>query len=217
MATTTRHARGATAGTSGTGRGGVRAVREGRLSATDWIQAGQELLRERGISAIKLAALTERLGVSTGSFYHHFADFEQYLGALADHYSVERVQRDLDSATSGGDTGPVERLKRLARQSLQAGTFDLDRAMRIWATMDPRAEAATRRGEALVLDFITRAFIDLGFERAEAALRARVLLSVNVSPLRHASEASGADFYRGCLRLLTRDAPGLAARRTARK
>jgi len=69
---------------TGNRSGGVRAVREGRLSATDWIQAGQELLRERGISAIKLAALTERLGVSTGSFYHHFADFEQYLGALAD-------------------------------------------------------------------------------------------------------------------------------------
>jgi len=47
--------------------------------------------------------------------------------------------------------------------------------------MDPRAEAATRRGEALVLDIHHPAFFDLGFERAEAALRARILLSVNVS------------------------------------
>lgn len=185
----------------------ARASRE-RLSATDWMEAGQALLREQGISAIKLAALTRRLGVSTGSFYHHFSDFEQYLGALADHYTAEKVRRDLDSVTSGGQVGPVERLQRLARRSLQAGTFELDRAMRIWATMDPRARAAVQRGEALVLAFVEGAFRDMGFDPAEAALRARVLLSVNVAPLVHASEQSRADFFRGCLRLLIEDAPG---------
>lgn len=199
-------------------RAGVRSgaqERAARLCAADWLQAGQELLCEKGISSIKLAALTRRLGVSTGSFYHHFTDFEQYLGALADHYTVERVMIDLQVAASGDDAGPVERLQRLARRSNQAGTFDLDRAMRIWATMDPRAEAAVRRGEALVLDFIAQCFIDLGFDAAEAALRAGMLLSVNVAPFQHPAIASRADFLRGCLRLMIQDAPALLRRSSA--
>lgn len=187
--------------------GRVRTQRDGRLSARDWIAAGQDLLREQGISAMKLAALTRRLGVSTGSFYHHFPDFEQYLGALAESYSLDRVMADLESALRDADTSPVARLKSLGRQSVKAGTFELDRAMRIWATMDPRAEAALRRAEATVLDFITEAFTELGFERAEASLRARILLSTNVSPLLPQGEGSHADFFRGCLRLMVSDAP----------
>lgn len=181
--------------------------REGRLSGADWLEAGQQLLCERGISAIKLAELTRRLGVSTGSFYHHFTDFEQYLGELANHYTVERVMSDLQVAGSDGEAPPVERLRRLARRSNEAGTFALDRAMRIWATMDPRAEAAVRRAEALVLDFTARCFVDLGFDREEALLRAGVLLSVNVAPFEHPLIASRADFMRGCLRLMVQDAP----------
>jgi AcrR family transcriptional regulator len=181
--------------------------REGRLSAHDWIVAGQDLLRAQGISAMKLAALTARLGVSTGSFYHHFADFEQYLGALAESYSLERVMHDLEAALKDGDHSPVGRIRSLGRQSLKAGTFELDRAMRIWATMDPRAEAALRRAEKIVLDFITDAFAELGFPRQEAALRARILLSSNVSPLLPQGEKSHADFFRGCLQLMVADAP----------
>lgn len=181
--------------------------REGRLSAHDWITAGQDLLRAEGISAIKLAALTTRLGVSTGSFYHHFPDFEHYLGALAESYSLERVMHDLEHALRDGEHSPIGRIQSLGRQSLKAGTFELDRAMRIWATMDPRAEAALRRAEKIVLDFITEAFTELGFAPPEAGLRARILLSSNVSPLLPQGENSRADFFRGCLALMVADAP----------
>ena len=181
--------------------------RERRLGARDWLAAGQHLLREQGISAIKLAALTRRLGVSTGSFYHHFTDFEHYLGELAQSYSLDLVMQDLELALRDCASSPIARLENLARQSLKAGTFELDRAMRVWATMDPHAEAALRRAEATVLDFITEAFDDLGFEAAEASLRARMLLSMNVSPLLPEGRGSHAEFFKGCLRLLVGDAP----------
>lgn len=173
----------------------------------DWLLAGQALLREQGITAVKLAPLTQRLGVSTGSFYHHFADFETYLGALADSYSLDRVMDDLAQAMSAAGRSPVARLQSLARQSLKAGTFELDRAMRVWATMDPRAEAALRRAESTVLAFVSDAFRELGFDRAEADLRARILLSANVSPLIPHGQGSHAAFFRGCLRLMLAGAP----------
>ena len=45
-----------------------------RLSADDWIQAGFALLAEGGPNALRLDRLCERLEVTKGSFYWHFAD-----------------------------------------------------------------------------------------------------------------------------------------------
>jgi len=160
----------------------AREARNGRLKRKDWIRAGQNMLRERGISGLKLFSLTSRLGVSTGSFYHHFSDFEEYLGAVAQYYSADLVQGLIDR-TMTGNPDPTTRMRRLAQLSLADKTFDLDAAMRIWATMDERAAVTVERAEKLVLNFLGRAFEDLGFQPMEAALRSRILLSVNLVPL----------------------------------
>lgn len=193
-------------GAAGRRRGSVsrsrKAKGERRRTVADWIAAGQDILREEGVAGLKLAPLTRRLGVSTGSFYHHFADFEDYLGALADHYSLDRVQGELN-LTLAGETDPIGRIKCLGRISLRQGTFDLDRAMRIWATMDPRAERTVRKGEAMVLSFLADCFGALGFPPEEAQLRAYILLSVNVAPLGLPQGQSRRLFFRNTLRLLT--------------
>jgi AcrR family transcriptional regulator len=160
---------------------GARAERsKDRLGRDDWIASGQVILRKSGISAVKLSALTARLGVSIGSFYHHFTNFEQYLGALADSHSADTVQREIDFACEK-NASPVERIRRLSSISLKEGTWDLHRAIRVWASMDARAEKSLRRAEKLVLDFLNKAFRDMGFSADEAALRARILLSVNIA------------------------------------
>ncbi len=155
---------------------------EGRLTRQDWILAGQDLLRAEGIASLKLSNLTRRLAVSTGSFYHHFTDFEDYLGAVAEYFSADRVQGLIDR-TLAGNPDPVTRMQRLAKLSLEDHTFELDRAMRIWATMDERAAVTVAKSEQLVLAFLAQAFGDLGFPPAEAYLRGRILLSANIAPI----------------------------------
>ncbi|MGB3866971.1 MAG: TetR/AcrR family transcriptional regulator [Xanthobacteraceae bacterium] len=150
------------------------------MTRKDWILAGQDILRAEGIAGLKISNLTKRLHVSTGSFYHHFTDFESYLGAVAEDFSADRVQGLIDR-TLEGNPDPVTRMQRLARLSLDDHTFELDRAMRIWATMDERAATTVTRSERLVLAFLTRAFEDLGFPASEASLRARILLSTNIA------------------------------------
>ncbi len=181
---------------------GLGARRDGgRLSRRDWIVAGQDVLREHGVSGLKLAPLTRRLGVSTGSFYHHFPDFDAYLGAVAEAFSIDRVQGLLDRARAEG-VDPVGRIRALAKLSLADHTFDLDRAMRVWATMEERARIAMRRAEELVLAFLTEAFCDLGFSPSEASLRAGVLLSVNVMPLSMRDPKTRSAFFKDALRLM---------------
>ena len=173
-----------------------------RLCRDDWIAAGQAVLRAQGITAVKLATLTSRLGVSIGSFYHHFTNFEEYLGALAEHYSVERVREELARAQEG-DPDPLTRIRRLGAISTQRGTFDLDLAMRVWATMDARAAQALQRAEELVLAFLAQAFGDLGFDAEGARLRARLLLAANVATLGGLDARGHARFLRESLTLLS--------------
>jgi hypothetical protein len=135
------------------------------------------------------------------SFYHHFADFEEYLGAVADFFSADRVQGVID-LTMIDNPDPVTRIRRLAKLSLEDHTFELDAAMRIWATMDERAAVTVARSEKLVLAFLAQAFEDLGFAPTEASLRARMLLSVNIAPLLTSSEKSRRSFFRRALEIL---------------
>lgn len=182
-------------------RARATAGQQGRLGRGDWIAAGQDILRAQGIAGLKLAALTRRVGVSTGSFYHHFTDFDDYLGAVADAYPMERVQSVLDQ-TARDQPDPLTRMRRLARNSVQEGTFELDRAMRVWATMDARVEAVVRKAEALVLAFLAEAFAELGFDRSQAEQRARMLLAINVTQLVQLEPAARRDFLAASLDLL---------------
>lgn len=178
---------------------------EGRLTRKDWILAGQDILRAEGIAGLKLSNLTGRLGVSTGSFYHHFTDFEDYLGAVAEYFSADRVQGLIDR-TLVGDPDPVTRMQRLAKLSLEDHTFELDKAMRIWATMDERAAITVARSERLVLAFLTQAFEDLGFPSAEASLRARILLSANIAPILTSDGKSRRSVFKRTLEILVNPA-----------
>ena len=174
---------------------------EGRLTQKDWILAGQDMLRAEGIGGLKLSNLTKRLGVSTGSFYHHFTDFEDYLGAVAESFSADRVQGLIDR-TLVGDPDPVTRMQSLAKLSLEDHTFELDKAMRIWATMDERAAITVARSERLVLAFLSQAFEELGFSSAEASLRARLLLSANIAPILSSDGKSRRSVFKRTLEIL---------------
>src|SRR5688572_30336195 len=54
-----------------------------RLTVDDWVAAGLEIMAEDGVGGVKIHRLCERLGVTKGSFYWHFRDLDEYLGAVA--------------------------------------------------------------------------------------------------------------------------------------
>lgn len=145
-----------------------------QLTRRDFLEAGQDLLREQGIAGVKLRALLDRLRVTTGSFYHHFADIGAYLDALADHYGDDNVQRVIEAA---GALPAAERLVALQQMAAEWDIPRLDRAMRIWATTSERAAAAVARLDAALLTLMREALVDLGFDEREAQVRALLAYS----------------------------------------
>ena len=143
-----------------------------------WLSAGQALLRRGGGGAVKLQALPEELGLTTGSFYHHFRGMPDYLDQLARHYGSDQPRESLALAE---DPDPRVRLRKLHPLSLDERMGPLDAAMRDWAGNNPLAATAVRDADEILLQFIERAFLDLGYPRRAAQTRAMLLLSAGVA------------------------------------
>lgn len=170
---------------------GVRST----LTQRDWLIAGQKLMREGGVRAVKLSTLTDALSVTSGSFYHHFRNMEQYLDALAAFYGDAQPTEGLGLLDG---RPPLARLQGLIELEEQQDMRRLDRAMRTWASEDPRAAAAVRSADARLLMFLEAAFRELGFDREQARARTYLMFAAgaaNVYPPWPVSEAAQARMF----------------------
>ena len=69
-------------------------------SRSDWIQAGLAAVADHGPNGLRIDRLCRSLGVSKGSFHHHFAgsgDFKQTILAAYETLVVEALDRAIDS------------------------------------------------------------------------------------------------------------------------
>lgn len=157
-----------------------RTARAPDLSPQDWLEAGQSLLRRGGLRALKLRPLAAELGVSTGSFYHHFTDFAAYQGQLADYFAGAHIAGVLATILKA-EREPVARIRLLSEIVRRRGLFRLSIAMRAWAESDPRAQAAVERNDAQVLDFLSACLRANGLGPHDARVRAYALMTLGLS------------------------------------
>jgi AcrR family transcriptional regulator len=170
------------------------------LTPTDWLEAGQSLLRRGGLRALKLRPLAEELRVSTGSFYHHFPDFDAYQGRLAHHFAETQVT-NLIEALERATPDAIDRIRLLGQTVRRRGSSRLAIAMRAWAESDERARRAVERHDAIMLDFLARCLTEAGFSRAEAEVRAYGLITLGLSKV-HAPHLDMASLFEHLLQIM---------------
>ena len=158
------------------------------LTPTAWLEAGQTLLRRGGLRALKLRPLADELGVSTGSFYHHFSDFDFYQGCLAAYWAEGQVAELIDAVARAEPPG-VARIRRLAQVVRRRGLSRLSIAMRAWADSDVRAKLAVERHDALMLGWLTECVEAAGVARGDAGPRAYALMTLGLAKV-HAPHLS---------------------------
>jgi AcrR family transcriptional regulator len=143
-----------------------------QLSARDWLELGLKTLAAHGFTALKAEPLSKAMGVSRGSFYWHFADLDAYHAAILEYWrevAAERVIADLE--TTSANESP---LARLLRRTF-SGRLALEKAVRSWATFDPRARAAVSAIDRRRLDYVERLLRGTGLENDVAQARAQIL------------------------------------------
>jgi AcrR family transcriptional regulator len=122
-----------------------------KVTRRDWCAAGLVILRDHGHQAVTIERLCGALNRTKGSFYHHFADLEAYLGALLALWTQELTERPIELA--GRESSPAKRSARLDAVVRELD-HQLDLAVRAWSRSDARARQALSRVDARRVDYL---------------------------------------------------------------
>jgi AcrR family transcriptional regulator len=138
-----------------------------------WLRAGLEALRKGGVGAVRVERLAEEVGVTKGSFYHHFRDRGALLDAVLEFWAREMTDAEFDRVRELRG-GLAARLLALATDVLEHGMGRYDPAIRAWARSDRKVAASVAQVDRRRVRALAGFFADGGFNAAEAPVRARL-------------------------------------------
>jgi AcrR family transcriptional regulator len=113
-----------------------------RKTKRDWFKAATLILANTGSSGLTIEALTSSLGVTKGSFYHHFGSFEQFKLAFLTYFKDEGTLNIITEAEKGA--APDEKLKRLMSiivREISSMPVNTEVGIRNWALQDNAVSA----------------------------------------------------------------------------
>ncbi|CPW49057.1 TetR/AcrR family transcriptional regulator [Mycobacteroides abscessus] len=148
-----------------------------KVSRDDYFTAAFELLAIGGKSALTTTAVCRRIGVTTGSLYHHFGSGAALYRAVIDYWEndVTVAQRRRVDAVAD----PRERLATL-EQAAREADHEVEKAIRSWALADRYVAAAQQRVDQVRHEHLTKHYIEAGFTPARADTLARIGFSILV-------------------------------------
>lgn len=142
----------------------------------DWLEAGIAILEELGAEALTIETLTSRLGITKGSFYHHFRNYQDFKESLLAFYEEERTLDIIRLAER--EALPQAKLERVMQATLQPSPLEV--AMRAWALQDERVRAHQQRIDQRRLTYLEDLISARVGERSRAARMARLFYSIYV-------------------------------------
>jgi AcrR family transcriptional regulator len=127
-----------------------------------------------GIERVKVLPLSQRLGVTTGSFYWHFADREELLTELLDDWKATNSKGFLESVAASPD--PHEQFDRLVDIWIHERGFSsaYDSAIRDWARVTPKVETVVRAVDEHRIEHLRCIFSAMGDPEPDDIVRARI-------------------------------------------
>jgi AcrR family transcriptional regulator len=148
-----------------------------RITRERWLDEGLAVLAEEGPPGLRIDRLAARLGVTKGSFHHHFAGAAGFKAALLAHYEAQS-RRALDDAIAErraeGTRATLAWLTELATRDGELRRARLDTAVRAWAQSDPAVRETQARIDAATIGALQAAWRPLVGSDAEARAAALV-------------------------------------------
>jgi AcrR family transcriptional regulator len=149
-----------------------------RLSESDWEQGALDLIASQGVGAVAVEALARQLGVTKGSFYWHFPTREALLKAAL----IRWENQDTESLL--GQVEPIadarERLCELFRRTGREAKSHVIYSALLRALDQPIVQPVMERVSQRRMDFLTRAYRQLGMDKRRAGQRARLAYAAYV-------------------------------------
>lgn len=145
-----------------------------------WLHEGLTVLAELGAPALRIDRLADRVGMTKGSFYHHFEGLAGYKAELLAYFGELSTMRYIEAVESVPNQSPRERLHRLMTLVLNSPDDEgpLEIAFRAWAQQDRDVHEAQRRIDAIRVDYLRDLCRGVGLPPRRALDMARVLYTV---------------------------------------
>lgn len=152
-----------------------------RATRDDWLDLALALLARRGIGAVTVLDLSERLGVSRSSFYWYFRSRDGLLDALLERWDDRNTRSIVRQAEAPAAT-ITEAVCNVFRCWVDAALFSprLDVAVREWARLSETARARLDRADQERMAAIEAMFERHGYAPKDALVRARVLYTMQI-------------------------------------
>ncbi len=159
---------------------GATEPKQQRLSKEDWLAKSLELLAAEGASHMRIDRIAAALGVTKGSFYHHFADRADFVRLLV-RYWDENYSRVVDLDRSFRGKTPEDRLWQLMLVIVEKDLARYDVPIRAWATRDPIVREQVRANDQFRHAYLRNLFAEMGFSGEELEMRSRTFVSTTAS------------------------------------
>ncbi|WP_422743165.1 TetR/AcrR family transcriptional regulator [Mycobacterium sp. WMMD1722] len=135
----------------------------GAITREAYFETGLAVLSDQGYGGLKLAEVCQRLGVTTGSFYHYFANWSAYSRELVEYWRHHRTMRVVDAVRVEPD--PHRRIEWLIKEAL-ALPHGAEAAIRVWSSIDPDVHAVQSAVDRQRYDIMRESSLEvLGDER----------------------------------------------------
>jgi len=148
-----------------------------RLNAADWEAGALELIAEQGVAALAVESLARKLNVTKGSFYWHFATREALLKAALQRWEAH-VDEGLEQIEIIAD--PRERLRELFRRTGREAKAHVIYSALLRALDQPSVQPVMERVSQRRLNFLKRAYREVGLQPANALHRAHLTYAAYV-------------------------------------
>lgn len=149
------------------------------LTAHDYYRTALVVLGNCGSDSLTIAELCERLGITKGSFYHHFGSMAGFVTGLLGYWEQEHNERLI--AASERELDPGLRILTLTEFGITLPHAP-EAAIRAWAHNNAEVAAAVARvdarRDATIADAIAGVGVDPGRARTLSRLALTVLVGV---------------------------------------
>ena len=118
-----------------------------------WLDEGMVVLAEQGAEGVRVDRIAARLGLTKGSFHHHFDGIADYHRALLGQYEIDAMDAIKTAVSATSHLPPQQALTALPANFV----FDprIDGAVRGWAFSNEEARAVQERVDAARLEALT--------------------------------------------------------------
>lgn len=144
--------------------------RTAHANKISWLEKGIHLLSEPEFTPFKVDGLCLAMGLTKGSFYHHFTSiyaYEERLMSLIFERYTTNVLNTIDPTATLDD-----QLNSLSVTVRQVVPFFLSVNLRKWAMTNPRVRAYQQSADKVRIDFLASLFINAGMSAPDAHIAA---------------------------------------------